>query len=214
MPLRFKRFCESRDKSVGDFGVGWKMSLSNVRLQKNRSISAGWFEDLEYAGTLGSLPTFCISSLNPKIVTIVFPDNKVYKFQTGQTPQCQLGGAITNPTITFQQINATAGTAGATLVPADGGNVLIDGGVPSGNNPLNLLDFNGNFYNPTQFVLTLSSGIQFAIDQKLGITSVTDTNGNTLTINASGITSSTGANVVFNRDTQGRITSINDLNGK
>ncbi|MCX7287485.1 MAG: RHS repeat protein [Rhodobacterales bacterium] len=43
--------------------------------------------------------------------------------------------------------------------------------------------------------------------------SVTDLNGNTLTLTASGITSSTGLNVPFVRDGQGRITQITDTAG-
>jgi YD repeat-containing protein len=144
-------------------------------------------------------------------VTIVFPDNKVYKFQAQASPPCQSFLAITNPTITFQQVQAVAGTQGASLAPLDGGNAIIDGGAPG---IVNVIGLDGNPYDPTQFRMTLASGYSYVIDQKLGVTSVSDPNGNTLNINASGITSSTGVNVVFQRDSQGRITSINDLNGK
>jgi len=206
-PLTVTRSYDSRDKRVGDFGVGWKLNIANVRLQKNRSLSPSWFEDMEYSVFSAQ---FCLSSTNAKIVTIVFPDNKVYKFQAQVTPQCQSFQAITNPTVSFAQLPGAAGTAGATLVSLDGGLAVIDGGVPG---VVNMIGLDGNPYDPTQFRMTLASGISYAIDQKLGVTSVTDTNGNTLTINANGISSTAGTNVVFLRDTQGRITRITDPNG-
>ena len=44
--------------------------------------------------------------------------------------------------------------------------------------------------------------------------SIQDLHGNTLTVTATGITSSTGLSVPFVRDTQGRITQITDPLGK
>ena len=208
LPITVTRSYDSRDKGVGDFGVGWRVAVSNIRLQKNHPLSSNWFEDLEYAALT---PAFCISSTNSKIVTIVFPNNQVYKFQAQASPACQQIVAITNPTVTFQQISATAGTAGATLAPIDGGSAVIDGSPPA---VLNLVGLDGNFYDPTTFVLTLANGMSYVIDQALGLISMTDTNANTLTFTANNITSSTGQGVNFTRDAQGRITQITDPNGK
>ena len=207
LPLTITRSYDSRDKGVGDFGVGGRLNIANVRLQKNRSLSPNWFEDLEYSAFT---PTYCLSSTNSKIVTIVFPNNTVYKFQAQVSPQCQQIVSITNPTLSFTELPGAAGTAGATLAPLDGGNAIIDGSVPG---IVSLIGLDGNTYDPTLFRLTLASGVQYVIDQTLGVTSVIDTNGNTLTIGASGITSSAGLSVLFVRDTQGRITKITDPNG-
>jgi|GEM_PF-384136 len=208
LPITITRSYDSRDKNVGDFGVGWRLAVTNIRLQKNHSLSANWFEDLEYSALS---PQFCISSTNTKIVTVVFPNNTVYKFQAQASPQCQQFLSITNPTVTFQQIQATAGTQGATLAPLDGGSTLIDGSPPAA---INLIGLDGNLYDPTTFVLTLANGLSYTIDQVLGVRSIRDTNGNTLTFSANGIASSTGAGVTFVRDSQGRITQITDPNGK
>jgi YD repeat-containing protein len=88
--------------------------------------------------------------------------------------------------------------------------VLADGAIPG---PVNLLDYNGNPYDPTQFLLTTADGYTYTIDQTLGVTQVKDLNGNTLTINASGVVSSAGKSVAFTRDGQGRITQIADPSG-
>ncbi len=206
LPIQVTRSYDSRDKRVGDFGIGWTLGLSNVRLQKNRNLGLSWSEDLQYSGFL---PQFCLQPTSARIVTATFPDGKVYKFQAAR--QCQAVVAITNPTVTFQQLPGTAGTAGATLAPLDGGSALIDGGVPG---VVNLIGFDGLPYNPTVFRLTTAQGFSYVIDQKLGVTSLTDPNGNTLTIGAGGVSSSTGTNVVFQRDAQGRITTITDPAGK
>src|SRR5205823_14162779 len=126
LPITITRSYDSRDKRAGDFGVGWKLGMSNVRLQKNRSLSTGWHEDVAYAVFSAQ---FCLTSTNSKIVTVVFPDNKVYKFQARVTPGCQSFQAIETPTLSFVQLPGTAATQGATLAPLDGGDALIDGGV-------------------------------------------------------------------------------------
>ncbi|MGR3278198.1 putative Ig domain-containing protein [Acaryochloris marina NIES-2412] len=75
----------------------------------------------------------------------------------------------------------------------------------------------GQVYNPADsyfggvYVLTTKEGIVYEIDGQSGdLLSATDTNGNTLTYTDSAITSSTGQQVMFERDAQGRITTVTD----
>ena len=207
LPLQVTRTYDSRNKSVGDFGFGWTLGIKNVRLQKSRNLALNWSEDTEWSALL---PQYCLSKLDTSFVTVTFPDGRVYKFQPTSNPQCQLAGPITVPTLGFTQLPTGSNTAGATLVPADGGSVLIDGAVPG---PVDLTDYSGNLYNPTVFLLTTADGFTYTIDQTLGLTQVADLNGNTLVINANGVTSSTGKNVSFSRDGQNRITQIQDPAG-
>ena len=79
----------------------------------------------------------------------------------------------------------------------------------------------GDAYNPADsnfggiYTLTTKEGIVYQIDAESGkLMSVTDNNGNTLTYTDSGIYSSTGQDVTFGRDAQGRITSVTDPMGK
>src|SRR6185312_1512045 len=190
-----------------DFGFGWSLGLRNVRLQKNRNLGKNWDETLSGAG-FGQ--TFCLAPNGDRTVTITFPDGRVYEFQAVSGPECQLIGPITAPQLRFVQMPTMPGTAGATLQPADGAALSIDGTVPG---PQNIIDTNANIYNPTLFQLTTAEGFTYIIDQNFGATSVTDPNGNKITISASGITSSTGLSVAFIRDAQNRITQITDTNG-
>jgi RHS repeat-associated protein len=207
LPIQITRTYDSRNKSQGDFGIGWTLSIANVRLQVSHNLAQNWSEDAQWSGLL---PQYCLIKQDNSFVTATFPDGRVYKFQPVSNPQCQNAGPITAPTLGFVQVPTGSNTAGASLVPADGGSVLIDGDVPG---PETLIDYNGNFYNPTQFILTTADGFTYTIDRTLGATRVKDPNGNTLTINPGGVTSSDGKSVAFLRDSQGRITQIQDPAG-
>ena len=179
LPITVTRTYDSRDKRVGDFGVGWTLSVGNVRVQKTGgAIGSAWQEDQQWSGFF---PTYCLSSLKNHIVSVTFPDGKVYKFQAINTPQCQQIVPIDAPQIGFTQISTGSATAGATLSPIGDTLLLIDNGVPG---PVNIITAEVEIADFTQFQLTTAEGYTYILDQKLGATSVTDPNGNTLTINA------------------------------
>jgi len=206
IPITVTRIYDSLDSGFHDFGTSWSLGISNVRVEKNRNLGKSWTE----RSSGGGFSSYCVQSLNSKVVTITFPDNTQYNFQANSTPQCQQIAPLTAITVGFTELPGSPGTAGATLVPADGGQVLFDGTVPG---DVNLVDYNGNPYNPTTFILTTRDGMRYTIDQTLGVTSMSDANGNSLTINAGGVISSTGKSITFTRDSSNRITQITDPNG-
>ncbi|MGN6545339.1 MAG: putative Ig domain-containing protein, partial [Aureliella sp.] len=76
-------------------------------------------------------------------------------------------------------------------------------------------------YNPqdpafgSKLTLLSKDGVSYRIDGEAGqLVSVTDRDGNSLTLTDQGIRSSLGASISFTRNAQGRITSIADLAGK
>ena len=71
----------------------------------------------------------------------------------------------------------------------------------------------GGQYIPSIYVYTDPSGTTYTISATGALQSVQDLNGNGLTINANGITSTTGLNVPFVRDSSNRITQITDPQG-
>ncbi len=76
------------------------------------------------------------------------------------------------------------------------------------------VDNAGSMYQPTGYRYTDPYGRVYTIGANGSLQSVQDLNGNTLTVTAAGISSSTGLNVPFVRDAQGRITKITDPLGK
>jgi RHS repeat-associated protein len=71
----------------------------------------------------------------------------------------------------------------------------------------------GGQYNPPGYVYTDPSGTSYTISASGGLQGIQDRSGNGLTITPTGITSTTGLNVPFVRDSQNRITQITDPNG-
>jgi YD repeat-containing protein len=71
----------------------------------------------------------------------------------------------------------------------------------------------GQAYQTTGYVYTDAYGRVYTIGPDGSLQSLKDLNGNTLTVTAAGITSSTGLSVPFVRDGQGRITQITDAIG-
>ena len=63
----------------------------------------------------------------------------------------------------------------------------------------------GGLYSPPGYIYTDPSGTEYLIGVNGKLQSIVDKNGNWLTITANGITSSTGLNVPFVRDSSGRI---------
>ena len=55
-------------------------------------------------------------------------------------------------------------------------------------------------YDPIRFKLTTPDGIEFIINKKSGVESITDNNGNEITIGRDGIIHSSGKSVLFERD--------------
>jgi RHS repeat-associated protein len=206
VPIQIIRTYDSRDKSIGDFGVGWHLSLANVRIQKTHGLGLGWTETQQ---TSGGFPSFCVQVPNPAIVTVVFPDGRTYRFVESLSQTCQSIAPLTATNVTFTQLPGPANTSGATLVPTDGGSVIVDGSAPGA---VTLLGFDGNPYSPTAYVMKTADGNSYSIDQILGLTGVTDTNGNSITIGPNGIIHSSGKSVTFHRDTLGRIVDIFDPN--
>jgi len=44
IPIEIIRTYDSRDKRVGDFGVGWQLGLRDIRLQKSVPLGRHWQE--------------------------------------------------------------------------------------------------------------------------------------------------------------------------
>ena len=70
-------------------------------------------------------------------------------------------------------------------------------------------------FNISDYTLTTKDGIVYQINATTGrMDSVSDTNGNKLTFSDSGISSSSGQQITFQRDPQGRITAVIDPAGQ
>ncbi|HEU4834353.1 MAG TPA: fibro-slime domain-containing protein [Pyrinomonadaceae bacterium] len=207
LPIQVLRIYDSRDTRTGDFGAGWNLGLRNIRVEKSTVLGENW----EQSVTQGFLPTYCLQPTRMPLVTVTFPDGRLFKFQASLNSQCQLIAPFEFATVGYSQMAGTPGTQGARLVALAENDVFVAGAAPGDVELLSAETVDP--YNPTRFQLTTADGTIYTIDEKAGLQSVRDLNNNTLTITAQGLIHSSGRSITFTRDAQGRITRITDPSG-
>lgn len=202
IPIEVARTYDSRDKAVGDFGVGWNVGVRTARVERSRVLGKSW----EQTKSGGFLPQYCLRQTKPAFVTITLSDSKVYRFRVGTAPSCNVLLPIQTVDLTFTPEPGTKGS----LVALDVDTLLVDGTL----GPAELLDFDLEYGDAHRFQLTTDDGTVYIVSQKMGVESVEDPNGNWLTISRDGILHSSGKSVTFTRDSLGRISHITDPTGQ
>ncbi|HZR29627.1 MAG TPA: RHS repeat-associated core domain-containing protein [Terriglobales bacterium] len=205
IPIQIIRTYDSRNKSVGDFGFGWSLSIKTTKVDVNGILGDNW------TGTVSSgfFPTYCVQPAKNYVVSVRLQDGTVYQFQPSLSGACQQIVPPESVDMNFVPIGTTP--PNAKLSAANSSGLFVSGPFPGS---IQLLDLGSvTSFDPDQFTLTLPNGQQLQISRSAGIQSITDTNNNSLTFGPGGITSSTGKGVVFARDAQGRIGTITDPNG-
>jgi RHS repeat-associated protein len=179
----------------GNFGYGWNLEFRDVDL---RTSVASTGEETD-----GIYNPFQVGSH----VYVTLPGGNREGFTFQPTVASGLRGSfvgIFNPAF----VPEPGVTDSMAVTPADL-RIDADGSV---------YDFTtGEAYNPASglfggsYLLTTKDGIAYNIDGTTGLlTEVSDTKDNTLTFSDSGITSSAGTKVIFERDALGRIATIVD----
>ena len=201
IPVQVVRTYDSRDKAQGEFGVGWHLNVNTFRASANKVQGTGW--QVFKSGT-----TFFLVPGSDHIVSVTVPSGKAESFDLQITPTM-------SPLVPFTSVQASfvarPGTLG-TLVSLDNNNILIVDAQPG---PVELLDdVTLNDYHPDRFRYTALDGTQTVVTRTHGVESVRDSNGNQVTISASGITHSAGPGIAFTRDSLGRTTAITDPKGQ
>jgi RHS repeat-associated protein len=198
LPIQVIRTYDSRDKRSGDFGAGWTLQISDVRLEETGLVGRGW------TTVQVGLFNVCIVPVRPHVITVALSNGTLYEFQPVLTPECAFGAAPDFVDITFEPLPGTHATltslegTGAFVVPAPSGGVELVG------------FFSGSVFDANLYRLTTREGQTLRIDQGSGLQSLTDLNGNSLTVSAAGLVHSSGKGISFLRDGAGRITRITD----
>lgn len=207
LPIQIVRTYDSRNKTLGDFGVGWTLDLKTVQVSTNGPLGDNWTE----TSTGGAFPTYAIQAVKPHVVTVSFTDGTTYQFQPVLNPSSQQLVPLQNQPISvgFNPTGITPPNVNLALL--GGVQPLVEGSVPG---PVLLIDQDTlASFDPDQYVLTLPDGRMLQISRSSGLQTMTDLNGNKLTVSAAGIAHSSGKSVSFQRDLSGRITTITDPKG-
>lgn len=209
-----QRVYDSIDKSVGDFGVGWRLQLSDWSVGLSSPLGAGgWTASATGCSLFGC--NYKFESSIPHSVTLTGPSGSQQIFDF--TPS---GGA--------GPLYFLAGNPGSFSPAPDTSTV---GSLTVYNDPGLYYGFDGNLYNaalagsgiydPTEFVYTEPDGTQLLLSMTGGLLDELQSDGNCLNFSTSGIASyvgatslagcgggTAGAALTINRDGLGRVTSI------
>ncbi|OZG70938.1 hypothetical protein BTA51_22790 [Hahella sp. CCB-MM4] len=204
IPIRVTRTYDSRRRSEDlDFGYGWSLSYQDVKVEESRTLGTYWALNQYKRGPSGLILDFCVEPLGAPVVTVTLPDGDVERFEVAATPQCSTYSAILDVDLKFNPVGDTQ----STLEALDNQHAHYENGQL-----LETGEFSGPV-NPERYLLTTQAGYKYYLKQGVGIEKVVDPNGYTLTYTYDGIFHSSGKAVTFNRNSEGKITSITDPKG-
>ncbi len=200
VPIMLNRIYDSRNKTKGDFGVGWDLDISTGSFSHNRTPGEGWY----FRSSPPPFPQPCqrVSETLPHITEVRLSDFESYYFALGfSNMYATLGGCYADAN--FEFVNGTS--KGAVLQIVGNTEVLYQNGS---NRIVDSLD--GSLYSPRNVRLATLDGRVFDFDIDDGLTRIQDKTGNSLTITSTGVFHSSGKAISFTRDSMGRITRITD----
>jgi RHS repeat-associated protein len=202
IPIQLLRNYDSRDTRKGDFGFGWTLDVSGVRVSESGKIGRNW----TVVPHAGFFTTYCVEPRKGSRVSITLPEGRVFEFEATVEDGCETFLRPSLVTVGFRPLPGTT----ASLVPADGGSVLVQDDQ--------LLDLNSTVYDPSTYVLTLKDGRSLVVADRTaprgaGLKSIIDLNGNSVSFDSGAFAHSTGIALGIARDEQNRIVSITDPAG-
>ncbi|HRE87815.1 MAG TPA: putative Ig domain-containing protein [Myxococcota bacterium] len=204
IPITATRTYDSRDKRIGDFGVGWSLALSSVALRCTPNLGEGWF-------SAKSGLAFVLLGARAHTCSVTLPGGAVETFDLSPNPST----SVLVPFITATARFTPRGSARGSLTVDGNPFILITDAQPG---PVVLLD-DTTFaaFDPHRFRYTTADGTVFRFEDG-ALTTVTEKAGTSLTVTATDITHSLGTGappvvVSMVRDTLGRITSITGPDG-
>jgi RHS repeat-associated protein len=203
IPITISRNYDSRDKTKGDFGVGWTLGLKNIEISESETMGKNWGK--QYYGFWGLL--FSIIPATPHTISVNFPDGRKLQFYMDLSPNewSTLFPITINTTAIFKPLKGTF----STLESLDNNNVQ----VYCATGIFDLSTEGNQIYDPMRFKLTDVDGSIYIFHKKNGLEHIQDAAGNTIDIGHDGIIHSSGKSVKFIRDAEDRIISIVDPMG-
>ena len=199
IPIQVIRSYDSRRRHrSGDFGFGWELELKSGSYRTNRGSGDGWNI------AQGFLPCDTAQELRSHLSTVKLSDREIYRFRPVLTQLAPgVGGCYGVAGFAF----VDGPVPGATLAVLGNSNIFWATGSSQ------LLDTDGDPFNPSRVRLTTRDGRAFELDRGFGVTKVTDSNGNSAAFNATGISHSSGSSITIERDGSNRITRLVDPQG-
>ena len=205
LPITVRRGYDSRLRSrSGDFGNGWDLDHSSVRITKNKPEGEAWTQNYIL---LFFTPFWNLYAPEPPAITVDFGRGEVYRFGMDVNPKLkpytpwQLGDG-TQPvyyetTVTGAELYQGVGQPA--VVQHDTAYWLFDGSM--------------NLYDPDTYQMLLADDTWVHMSVDTGIMEMSDTQGNLVTFDPTGVTHSAGGSISYVRDAEDRITEVVDPDG-
>ena len=200
LPVDVYRTYDSRQRNtLGDFGYGWTMSIGGPKISVSSPLGEGWgyarYESV-IDGNAFWVPDY------PHEVYIDWGNGASDKFEMKLSPKEWMDPPFN--TVEAYFMNKTGNGDTLEIVDSHTG-MSYDIATHS------ILNDEYVLFEPQEFLLTRPDGMKYYFTMERGLYKVEDTYGRTITIGDNGIVYSDGTDsktAFFNRDAEGKITSI------
>ena len=193
------RIYDSRNKESGDFGYGWSMDTSGMKLIENHPITDGY--DMSISGSAFRM-TYRLYETVSHDVIVTYGDGSSDRFSLvinggtrTLTPVDEVSFSyrcVTDPKLSLEILADTTAYY-------DYGELLFD---------------DEDIYDLYDFKLTDGDGTIYYLSKTSGVYRIEDNYGRVVNIDRNGYHGQDGQGISFTRDSKGRITSIKNSDGK
>ncbi|HEY7412402.1 MAG TPA: FG-GAP-like repeat-containing protein, partial [Vicinamibacteria bacterium] len=159
LPIRVTRTYDSRDKGKGDFGHGWRLELSTMRVAENGTGGLGW----QGVSTGGFFPAYCLPAGRPHVVTVTLPGGRVQEFEMVVSPACQ---PFIPPDLVTVSYRPRPGSLGS-LAPMGDREAWVAGSWPGNIELFAVTQF--DLFDPTAYEYTAPDGRKFVVHESEGV---------------------------------------------
>ena len=201
--LSVTRSYNSQNKTSSDFGYGWTLGLSGIKVYKTNSFSEYWV--MSKSGSLLSTRYTMAETARHDII-IRYEDGSSDRFQAVLDPAQQAFAPICSTRISF-----VSATNKKRKLAIDGDNLALTSQC-LGENYL-FGDDEDTMFEPENFILTMEDNTQIYLNVDKGVTRMKDAHGNTVKVTKNGYEHSDGKGITFTRDEKDRIVKATDTAG-
>lgn len=215
LPVEIQRSYDTLDRGrLSDFGYGWSLGLKDVTVQENRRVGDGWTGSMSWDD---DVDVYCLDESLKHVVTITLSTGEVFAFRPVLSESYSAFVAPQIVEVNYVAIPSRQGARGK-LRGLDGNKAIVACRFPI-QPDVNATAVLASFKDPSQpfdndvYEFTTDEGVVLVINQYAGLRSMTDTNGNRLTIGDDGVFHSSGEGTLVSHNSQGRISAITDPRG-
>jgi RHS repeat-associated protein len=198
LPVEVYRTYDSRQRTqLGDFGYGWDMTIGGPKISVSNPLGKNWGTELRQ--TFG-VPLYYWHEEHPHEVYIDWGNGETEIFSLVLDPEKTMS-PYNWMDISAYFINKTGNGDTLEILDEHEGLIYAEN---------SLFYANMQAFDPQYFLLTRPDGMKYYFTKEFGLFKVEDTYGRTITLSINGIEYSEGGSITFNRDGEGKITSISD----